>query len=853
MSRALKQKREAIRRRPVLAAAVLFAAIIAVIFVSGSGATSAGVLTCLTSGTLDASAAPVNGGVSNFEIDAAVVGGTAKKPVFTAGANLTKDGAGACIDWSTKAKGVGTGTTSDFLSGVAAKDDKPSGSGDDSFTGGTSEGDTTPTISSGSIPPNKSDLQKFGVYRESNPTGKFLNLFWSRINAPSGTTDMDFELNKLVCDGTAAKCSNNGSGQFILPLRSNGDRLITYDLANGGTNPTISIYTWSGNSTSGSWTNGTVISGGTSPEALGSINFDPIAQADSAGLGAKDPLTFGEVSVSYKALFGGSGTSGCGSFGSVFLKSRSSNTFTDELKDFVAPEAVQITNCTTLTTNASNQSTAQTLGGTISDTATLANAQSPTNGVVFKLYGPFDPTTAITSDACVDSGTGKNLLVTTSAIALTGPDAQGNYTASVPTSGSGSYAPLSAGRYEWVASYAADSSNGASNTNCGDSNEQSLVGPVTPTLVTSASNGTTGAALGGTISDTATLTGTALEPDGSTPAKGTITFKAYLNDNTCQASALAYTSDPVTVSGDRNATTTLKSYANSPAFTPKSAGTYYWVASYTGDSPNTNGASETCGGTNESSIVSPNSPTISTNATAGTTGVAVGTALDDTATLSGTAVEPDGSTPAKGTITFKLYGPSASVSCIDPPSSGANLVAVVTIGVNGDNNYKASNGSVQSGTLSPTSPGTYWWSASYDGDSPNTSGVTEACGGNNESSIVVKLNSTITTNQAWTPQDSATIDHSGGTVAFSLYKNDPTCSAAAKVYGPDTENVTGNGPFIASTNNTLYSISTVNSGDTYYWKAVYTSGDAQHKDVTENCTEMTAFNSLNNGLPTTSN
>ena len=55
-----------------------------------------------------------------------------------------------------------------------------------------------PTIVSGSIPPNKSDLEKFGVYRESNATGKFLNLFWSRINSPSGTVDMDFERARIA-------------------------------------------------------------------------------------------------------------------------------------------------------------------------------------------------------------------------------------------------------------------------------------------------------------------------------------------------------------------------------------------------------------------------------------------------------------------------------------------------------------------------------------------------------------------------------------------------------------------------------------------------------------------------------
>src|SRR5262249_60482064 len=37
--------------------------------------------------------------------------------------------------------------------------------------------------------------------------------------------------------------------------------------------------------------------------------------------------------------------------------------------------------------------------------------------------------------------------------------------------------------------------------------------------------------------------------------------------------------------------------------TPTLVGTYYWVASYSGDSPNTNGASGACGDSNESVTV----------------------------------------------------------------------------------------------------------------------------------------------------------------------------------------------------------------------------------------------------------
>ena len=65
----------------------------------------------------------------------------------------------------------------------------------------------------GSIPPNKSDLLNFGVlYLESNANGKFLNVFWHRVQEPSGTTNMDFEFNK----------SSTISGNGVTPVRCGG-------------------------------------------------------------------------------------------------------------------------------------------------------------------------------------------------------------------------------------------------------------------------------------------------------------------------------------------------------------------------------------------------------------------------------------------------------------------------------------------------------------------------------------------------------------------------------------------------------------------------------------------------------
>src|SRR5215208_8327334 len=235
----LTVKMEAMLRRPLMVLALLASALVVACTFAGSAmATTAD---CANPATLTGSA---------FEIDT--------------DANLVVNTTG-CIDWLTG----GTGTP--FRSGVLAKNDKPTGANDDSFGKGTAEDNPNPTIVDGSIPPNKSDLKAFGVFTEES----FLELFWSRVQNPSGTTNMDFELNKEFCDGTATHCANNGTAKapvYVTPKRSVGDKLITYDLSKGGTVPSISIRTWNGSA----WGPATVISGGASPDALGSINTSSI-------------------------------------------------------------------------------------------------------------------------------------------------------------------------------------------------------------------------------------------------------------------------------------------------------------------------------------------------------------------------------------------------------------------------------------------------------------------------------------------------------------------------------------------------------------------------------------------------
>jgi hypothetical protein len=104
-------------------------------------------------------------------------------------------------------------------------------------------------------------------------------------------------------------------------------------------------------------------------------------------------------------------------------------------------------------------------------------------------------------------------------------------------------------------------------------------------------------------------------------------------------------------------------------------------------------------------------PTLSTSASAG---VPAGGGVSDKATLGA------GQAPG-GEIVFKLYGP-------DDSSCSAAPVFTKSVAVSG-------NGSYESGSFSPSKPGTYRWVASYSGDA-NNEAKSGACVESSESVVV---------------------------------------------------------------------------------------------------------------------
>ena len=304
--------------------------------------------------------------------------------------------------------------------------DLASGSGDNSFGQGTKEDDLTPTVVSGSIPPNKSDLTRFYV---ANNTGsnshKFIYLAWERTKT-LGSANMDFEINKLAQPNLATPGTKN-----VGATRSPGDLLVRYDFGGSGA-PVLSLVKWLTGGTDGAVSGDCNASGGTLPcwgavpgatedgiDGLNDNQIDLSASGFADGAvnvlcnGANkcndttlDPIptpninlpsaTFGEAAIDLTAA-GVFRANDCTNFGSAYLKSRSSDSFTAETKDFIAPIEININNCGSLKIKKVTVGGAGTFGFT---STTLADQTAGDATTTFTLT-----TSAAGAGGAADTGT----------------------------------------------------------------------------------------------------------------------------------------------------------------------------------------------------------------------------------------------------------------------------------------------------------------------------------------------------------------------------------------------------------------------------------------------------------------
>jgi hypothetical protein len=426
------------------------------------------------------------------------------------------------------------------------------------------------------------------------------------------------------------------------------------------------------------------------------------------------------------------------------------------------------------------------LGGTIHDTATIGGFR-PTGTINFRLSGPTDTFCGATPV----------------------------FTANVPvTTGAGSYqspsfTPAATGTYRWQVGYSGDVNNQPVNrTSCLDSNEAVTItqGATTPTMSATASPSV---AIGGTVTDSATLSG------GSSPT-GTIAFSLFApNDTTC-ATAVFTSTRAVTGNGPYSST----------GFNTAAVGDYRWTASYGGDA-NNGAVASGCGAANQTVTVTKANTSVVSQASAA---VVVGRTVSDSGVLSG------GFSPT-GTITFDLFGPGNTV-CTGVPAF------VATKAVSG-------NGSYASPSVTATAVGTYRWVAAYSGDSANAAAGPTACG--DPAGVVVVSPAAPTMTAVATPPattggaivDTATLAQGvnpTGTITFKLFgPGDATCSGAPVL--TSTRTVAGNGNYISDPYTVTlpggYRFEASYSGDASNTATPFTSCGAAANTVTVNVSSTT--------------
>jgi hypothetical protein len=283
-----------------------------------------------------------------------------------------------------------------------------------------------------------------------------------------------------------------------------------------------------------------------------------------------------------------------------------------------------------------------------------------------------------------------------------------------------------------------------------------------------------------TVTDAASLTG------GSSPT-GTITFNLYGQPG-CTDKPLD--TETVTVTGNG-------SYSTPTGYTPTATGTYWWTASYGGDSGNAQ-VSSGCG--DEQVVIGQASPSLGAF---GQVPVPAGTPVDGEATLAG------GFNPT-GTITFTWY---SQPDCTGPLSTQSQ-------GVSGDGNYTTGPTTLDVGGVALA--GTFYLVATYGGDSNNL--AVTAC--DPEQVIVTKDVTTITTlaqPQVASPgslvADVATLAggfNPTGAIQFLLYRA-PNCQELLSG-GIAGASVNGNGSYTSGP-------VAVPEAGTYYWVATYSGDD----------------------------
>ncbi len=505
------------------------------------------------------------------------------------------------------------------------------------------------------------DLRKAYLQTKRHTDGKdWLYFGWERdANTGSGFIAYEFMQNRppAACAYGTATDAQLTANCNPWANRKAGDFVILWDQQGGSRD--LVVRTWTGTAS-----NLTLGAGVTLTSAVSEAQFSADGFRGEAAVNLTD------------TIFGGSRQ--CRTFANTIPSTVTGNSDTADYKDTILTTAPPISNCTstTVTTPKTSDGNGIPPGGLsigtgvvgVKDSAVVdlvGGTATPAGSVDFWLCKVDAPGLCETGGTSVGS---TNLTGTAYPVTLQSPTGY----------------VTSAGRYCWRAVYSGDSANGIPGSSDWSPSECFTVNPVTTTLETTAGPDVD---LGNTITDEATLSGTASQPANPVinttgaagpAAGGTITFKLYGPDD---CTTLAHTSAAVAVSGNGKYNTP------SPQFEPTKPGTYHWVAEYSG-SPNTLGTihNAACTDTNEDVVVT----TAETTLTSAQTWVP-----NDSVT-----VGAKGGGNLAGDVSFALY-----------PSSNCTGTALysVTKSVSGASPQTVGT----SNSTAVTDSGTYSWKVSY--------------------------------------------------------------------------------------------------------------------------------------------
>ena len=555
---------------------------------------------------------------------------------------------------------------------------------------GVIHSDAVPTL--GLTNPNgQVDLRQawLDVKRDTSTNHDWLYFAWER-DANSGSGFIAYE---FMQDPAPAACAYNTATDTTLINTCNpwanrraGDFMILWDQQGGSKD--LYLRTWSGTAPN------LTLGGATKLDAA-------VSQAEYSADGYR-----GEAAVDLTAtIFGGS--TACKAFANTIPSTVTGNSDTADYKDTILQTAPPITNCTstivtTPKTGAGDDISADGLSigdGTVAvkDSAVVSLAggtATPTGSVAFWLCKLDAPALCATGGTSIGS---TNLTGTDYPVTVVSPTAY----------------VTAAGRYCWRATFSGDTANGIPGSSENLASECFTVTPVTASLSTTAG---ADVLLGESISDSGTLSGTAPEPaspviqttdTAGAPAGGTITFKAYGPDS---CTDLAYTSAAVAVSGDGDYSTP------DPQFVPTEAGTYHWVAEYSGSSPNTLGVTHNadCTDAAEDVVVE----TVPSSLTSAQSWVP-----NDSVTVSAT-----GGGALAGTASFALFSgdtcTGTAIYTADVEVAGASPVTVSS-----------------ANTTAVTATGSYSWQVSYDSTNSAQRDIAASC--HETSSVTISNGGTV--------------------------------------------------------------------------------------------------------------